>query len=607
MTQPVRGAGWWLRGAIALGALILSLTWFAPVWRSLAAPRPEIEHISDENFANGATEPAASLDPGAGFVSPDGWCVRQRTASSAVYRLTPRETGVLSRIAAWFYLPEGGGNLIELSLDGGRTFVPLARNTHHAGSGLSIPEELQRPAAALALRFTVENPSPDQFLGLDKLVLVFADGVTPPVAARGELLLAFLVAGAGIAVLWPNPAAALVSLLILAAGVSLRYDALRLALDRPLDPDAQVYRLMAMRMDLFSSDLGFYSASFNEREPVFVLASHAFFGLTDGSQFHLRLLTVVLSVCLIWVAMRLSRSVAGPIAGWAIGILVALNGPLVAESVRGLRLEAETIVWLAWLGLAFVWRAPKGWGAPVALGMLGGGLLLLRSSYMPVLVLLAILAAWQRGGTLWRRAASAALTIALMAALVAPHRLSMYERRGDAFWDTTMYARWLANFEFAGQPGYPSIEALQVDGYQGPAITYGEYLFGLHTPAELVTGTARGYGKILRHMDGALAPEGPASARVSAGLRVAVPVLGIIGMLLALFTPRHRWLPISFVLVLGPAAFLFDRALLEHYRHTYQAFPLLLLAAALAVRDPIDRVRAHRSAPSRVALPGEAL
>jgi hypothetical protein len=161
--------------------------------------------------------------------------------------------------------------------------------------------------------------------------------------------------------------------------------------------------------------------------------------------------------------------------------------------------------------------------------------------------------------------------------------MAMYHRRGDAFWDTTMYARWLANFEFAGRPGFPTWASLQQNGYQGPRITYGEYLFGLHTPRELAIGTARGYYKILANMQGPLVDTARGRRIVSRGLTLAVWLLGLAGLLGALFDRRYGWMPVAFVTVLAPAAFLYDRGLLEAYRHTYQAFPLLLLGACVSL------------------------
>lgn len=582
------------RFVMAAAALAVSGLAFGSAWGGLAAARPEVEFSLDEDFTNGAVSPSARIEPSNAFACPDGWCVTQTTAATVIYRPPLRRTGALSRLAPWFYMPSVGSNEIALSIDGGQTFVPLSVSTAHSGAGFSVPEQLQNAGAPLALRFTLDNRGPNQALGLDKLILVYTAGPIPELAPRQTFIFAFLAAGLSIVAVLGRRRRGVATLLVVTLAAALRYDALSHAVDRPMDPDARVYRQLAGTMDLFSADHGFYSANFNEREPGFVFAVHAFFSATHDSEYHLRLLTMVLSVALVLVGMAVAYGLLGTAGGLFVGILLALNVPLIDESVRGLRLEAETIVWTAWLGLVFVWRRPAAAWEFVLAGAAAGLLLLVRSSYGPTLVALIALAAWM-GVPRWRsRLACVVVAVAVMSAVVLPHRLSMWHRRGDAFWDTTMYARWLANFEFAGRPGFPTMSSLQVNGYQGPAISYGEYLFGLHTPADLVTGTLRGYYKMLVHMNAPLKNQ-PLGTEPSRLLSAALPFFGVVGMVAALFRRRYAWLPVAFVAVLAPAAFLYDRALLEAYRHSYQAFPLLLLSVCVPFALLLPRLRHTQS------------
>jgi hypothetical protein len=134
--------------------------------------------------------------------------------------------------------------------------------------------------------------------------------------------------------------------------------------------------------------------------------------------------------------------------------------------------------------------------------------------------------------------------------------------------------------EFAGQPGFRSREQLERNAYVGPRITYAQYLFGLHPASEVVQGTLRGYWKLFRNMrlDRGANPGAPVAA-----LNVVLQILALVGFVLALFSSRDRWLPIAFVLAEWAPSFLYDRRLVEPFRHTYQGYPLFLMAALLCV------------------------
>jgi hypothetical protein len=219
-------------------------------------------------------------------------------------------------------------------------------------------------------------------------------------------------------------------------------------------------------------------------------------------------------------------------------------------------------------------------------------LVVTRSTYMPVVLALnayafvEILAA--RGST-WREAltlkaagawmAGMAITAAILAAGVVPHRYSMYKLHGDPFWDTGMYARWNANFEFAGQPGFPTIEELQKDGYIGPRLTYDEYMFGMHTKSDLLVGTVRGYYKLFRKME--LCPWWVKDLDRRSTVNIAFQVVAAAGLIASVWFRKYRWIPLAFMLMEFPVSFLFDRKLVEPYRHGYSAFPLVLFSAMM--------------------------
>jgi hypothetical protein len=212
-----------------------------------------------------------------------------------------------------------------------------------------------------------------------------------------------------------------------------------------------------------------------------------------------------------------------------------------------------------------------------------------------------LLAAFQRGGAWQRRAAASAVALAIVALSVVPHRYAFYRRYGDPFWDTSSYARAIANTEFAGQPGFPSRAEIAIDGDMGPPLTYRQYLFTLHTPTQVFRGTLVGFSRLFMNMGFC----GPGVERTAwcffAG--AALQLLGVVGLLLAaVWRRRLIWIPIAFVLLELPVAFLYERNILELYRHTYQGFPLLVLAALLALDTAVPRRRKPESGSHVAAL-----
>jgi hypothetical protein len=82
----------------------------------------------------------------------------------------------------------------------------------------------------------------------------------------------------------------------------------------------------------------------------------------------------------------------------------------------------------------------------------------------------------------------------------------------------------------------------------------------------------------------------PLGTRIDLAARWLV-LLGLMGMLLRAWRhPRLAIIPAIVLTWLGMTAFLFDHGLLERYRHTWQTFPLALIAAAWLVESSVRLV-----------------
>ncbi len=573
--------GWPMRIAVALLLLSGAFLLFGGVLSWLLAPGPEIVGYVDESFNEGFLFHPDWVNVSGFTPCLDGWCLPPGGSGTLVYRPgLPLDRVQDVRLHLWFYLPAGGTNRFLLSTDGGRSFQTIAANLHAVGRRISLTPYVNKQKPFLLL-FEASNASPHQALVLDKLSLVYLSSslVLPP--SHQQFFLWFLSFGLAGVVLCRRRPVALLSLLIIAVGATLRYGVLAGSVDFPLDPDAQGYRLYAHRMSLFT-DTGFFSAQFSEREPMFVFVVHNLFKLIGESDFHLRLVSFLLSIVVIWLVIRIGQRLFGVWAGWVMGLLVAVNRPLGIESARGLRLELEMIVLLIYVFCAVMWKGPKGMPRAIILGIMGGLLLLTRTTYLPALLPLQLLAHYRdrRESKEWLKGAT--VSILIMIALVIPHRYNMYRIHGDPFWDTSGYARWNANVEFVGQPGFPAREQLNINAYVGPRITYLQYMFGMHSLREIVTGTFRGYVKLFRKMEECAWGVGWLPFPCGVVSR-PIQTLAVVGLLLACFSWTSLWLPVTFILVEFPVAFLYDRGLVEPYRHSFPGFPFVLFAAALTI------------------------
>lgn len=568
----------WPRVLLALVIAVLAWLVWAPALRPIFTPMEGSGRLVTETFNGGyLAAPDRTKITGAQPCA-DGWCLQPGASGTLEYEIDV--SGGVPIVMLWFYQPTNGTNRVSLSADAGARYQVLSENARYAGRRLELGIG-GGLSGKLLLKFEAFNPNPNQALLIDQLMLDYRTSRMPNLPARRDVLLAVLSFGLAAVVLCRRWPLALSTLLILALAASLRYESAVNAFYLPLDPDAATYKHFAQVMRLFS-DTGFFSGRFSYREPGYILLVHLYTNLVGASDFVLRLLTVTLSTLAVWAVLRVVRAVWGDAAGQITGLVMALNVPFVNESARMLRLELEVVLCMAFFYVAFARAWRSGWLAPtLGLSAIGAVLVVTRTTYVPIVLVLGTFAVLRQAG--FKAAVGGALIVAaVVAACVVPYRYGMYKVYGDPYHDTNMYARWNANFEFAGRPGFPTLAQLETNPFMGAPLTYGEYMFGLHTRREVIEGTARGYWKLYRRME--ICPWGVTSAAVCQVVNTGFQVIAAAGFVVALWRWRqYLWIPLAFAVFEFPVAFLYDRGLVESYRHSYTAFPLVLFAAILFV------------------------
>ncbi|HEX2648223.1 MAG TPA: hypothetical protein VHO95_13430, partial [Candidatus Dormibacteraeota bacterium] len=236
-------------------------------------------------------------------------------------------------------------------------------------------------------------------------------------------------------------------------------------------------------------------------------------------------------------------------------------------------------------------------------GLIGAAMALTRTYLIPVFVLAVIVSFLIRYRPRPRVIALLAIAMLIMGGAEAGHRIGMYEHHQNFFWDTGGYLRWDANQELfryhrpLPHPElFPSLREYQAEGtYAGTRPTTYQYFFEIHSPLEFARDSLAGAAEIFDTMDsfsvdvGELTrvrhvPDSVVSLGNAVALRIDLVVrwmvlLGLMGMVVrARRHPLFLLAPVMIVSWLGTTAFLFDHGLIERYRHTWQVYPLALIA-----------------------------
>jgi O-Antigen ligase len=609
---------WWLV------ATVLFLAGSLPMFGALAQQGSSASDVIDEYFDGGHLARPDRLVSIDGFTAGDnGWYLSPGASGRLVYRI-PRQAGSTIGLSVWLYAFPGVTNAI-LASTGNEAPVTLLTNVSGEGVKVALPH-LFDSAPSVVIEIDARNSGPATVLVIDQLETYVSSGTE----AHAPPLLSYLAFGGlvglvTLAIIRRRPHALAVSAamgVIVASATATRFLEL-FAVNGPLDPDAIAYRVYADRVQWWPfSEYGLFSGNFSEREPLFPMVVHAYFQVLGSSDFHLRVVSVTLSIAVVVLSVVAARRLLRWPAALLVGFLVAVSGPLIQESVRGLRLELEMVVLLV-LYLALD-RGPS--KRPllhaIAIGVIGAAMVLTRTYYLPVFVVAVALTFLVRYRPSWRTIGLISAAVVIMIAAEGAHRIGLYEHHGDALFDTAGYDRWNANVErFAlGRPLphpelFPTAQQYQQLGpYFGPKISTVQYLFVIHSPLEFVRDSLAGSRAIFDTIDGASvvvqnsthftvlrgrigAAAAFAALRFDLATRWLI-LLGLMAMVVrAIRRPHLALIPLMVVSWVGLTAFLFDHGLLERYRHTWQTMPLALIAGAWLLQSVVVVAKRHLATP----------
>jgi hypothetical protein len=370
-----------------------------------------------------------------------------------------------------------------------------------------------------------------------------------------------------------------VALLLLA--VALRTQ--RLQDDRylPLDSDASDYLQAAGRMGLS----GVLDTGYREPGFVWLVKAATWLGGTDGLT--IRRVSLVASVSLVALTYVLGATLFGPAGGLVAAGLLAVNHELVFQSARGLKEEVFAVLLLALLVTLFgrPGRQPaRRW---LLAALLGGVLGLVRLTGLlsagALLVDRALVAFWSGEERGRRSIVLAAAGVCVLVAVVSPYLGWNARRVGDPFYSLSVAATFYRNMEYGGSQERAAKQENAAGTLRRPQVTALEYVFGLHTPREIL----RRYVEGVRWLFGFwLAALG------------ALVTLGGLAGLLGLAVTRSHFAPLALGTAVFPFLFGFTVAP-DMSRFTVPTFPLLAVGFAgvvIAVMTWARRLEVQRGA-----------
>jgi hypothetical protein len=487
--------------------LIGVLVVFRNELKLLFIPDPEKKMIYKHSFNEVPVNYARNIIKYKGFITENqGLQLLPGSSGNIIFSFDKEpHQGCLLRV--WFYGDKGDQrpNAIKVSVDGNEDYQTIASNGNYIGAVFNLSRYV-KGSNNFQILFEAKNIAPFTSVVFDSIevIILKGDRVRPALPnlpkILGLVLLTFIifyfVIKDGITRMEGLTVVFLIIIILLAA--YLRWNELARIAGTILEPDVSGYQYYAKKMDLFS-DNGFYSAQFEKREPLYIFMVKMFFLPFGISDTHLRFVSFVFSLVMIYLTYRIGKEWFGNIVGLSAAFILSVHPYLISLGARGYRAE-----WLTTLLLLFIYygyiktNMTSRWRVLIT-GFLTGCILLTRSECLPAVVVILMFypflarSRWNFKMVL--------ITLVLGISLLMPHLYSIYKRHGTPFYTANQYARFYANREFMGKPGFPTKE--EVIGrsmYAGPKITPLEYYFKLHTPWQFVKYNVVGFTKIYLKM-----------------------------------------------------------------------------------------------------------
>jgi hypothetical protein len=604
-----------------MGATAVAILGSLPALAVIAQPAPDRLDYQAEEFDRGVEGVPGALQVKSGFTPGIyGWNLGPGLTGELTYAIH-KDRGQDVLLNLWLY--SGGPVSADLSirLDGGPTVLSI-HNPQFTGDGLHLPPST-REANLIELDLRATNRTSTEVLVLDRLK--FGSGpLGPPYPgpryanwALGGLagLLALPLIGRRFA----RPVIALAVALIVGAAADLRMSALIFGVHHVQpNPDTIAYQFWADQFRWWPPNQGLFCGCYGPREPAWIAIGHVASQLFGSSTFHLRATTTFLSIAVVVLAIAAARRRLSWPGALAVGVLVALNGNIISNATRGIRTELEMACGLIlYLLLDRDWDRHAFAGATGA-GLVGAALVLTRSFFLPVIIVVDGLSLLGRKLPAKRALVLLVLAVSLPLGGIAGHRYALYESsqawvgyHKDPFLDTDSYARWNANyekFEYGLNLPHPELFPTRAEyelcgPYCGPHITYLQYLFVLHTPRQVALDSLAGYIDILNSTSGLIKldrwqtdgdPFEPAAGPTSGlgyWLDRIVRYLGVVGLVAMLLSgvrhTRNLLVPVMFLGILGFTTFLYHVKLIEPYYNVIQAWPFMFIAGLWALENTV--------------------
>lgn len=210
----------------------------------------------------------------------------------------------------------------------------------------------------------------------------------------------------------------------------------------------------------------------------------------------------------------LATRVAGRFAGIAAMTVYSVSVYPLYFAITGLRQTTMGVfaLGLIWFLILRAQSKPARVFRWIGLVLCSAALPLTRMSSLAVVPMIATCYfalgfAWRRGTDGWKRRAVEAVIVAAVAWVAAsPFLVACKVHRGRFFSVMVPHAKYYRNQEFAGQPGYPTVDEVAADPYTGEDLTPGQYILGHHGVLEIAHRYVLGYWKsFTKHMGPAFA------------------------------------------------------------------------------------------------------